>query len=56
MIITIDHVFKVCDENEIELTETEMEQVVTMYYDGNHNTRTDYYDEIILELIDELKA
>jgi hypothetical protein len=54
MTITNETVFKVCEENEITLTTNEMNEVVKMYYEGNHHNRNEYYDEIILELVENL--
>ena len=55
MNVTLDTITKVCDENEITLSEEQMNKVLDTCYQDEYQEKTDMYvDEVILEIIKDL--
>ena len=56
MYVTLDTISKVCDENEINLSEEQMNKVLDTCYEDEYQEKTDMYvDEVVMEVIKDLK-
>ena len=55
MLITLDTVYKVAENLEIELTEADAQKVVNTCFEDEYVNLTEYYyDEVIEKVIDDL--